>query len=562
MKNSVFSTFDTMPIDKITKQAIEKMGFNEPTEIQKLVLPEAVKSTDILGQAQTGTGKTLAFGIPIIEKINKKRGLVQAIILTPTRELALQVSKELERLAYGSGIKIVSIYGGVPKESQSKALADGAQIVVGTPGRVLDLIKQKILNLNEVSIAVLDEADRMLDMGFYDDVTSILNKCSKHRQTMFFSATIPSNIQNLGRRYLKRPVIISTSDDNVLTDTTEHVFYEVLDNRRLTALCDVIDMESINIGIVFCKTKFEVDKVNKELRRLGYNVSCLHGDLTQGMREKVMKQYRGGSIDLLIATDIAARGIDVVGLSHVINYRIPSDAESFVHRTGRTGRAGAAGKSISFVSPGEYFDLLKIQEENSVSIKALKLPEAGEVLKRRVSKMIDEIKKNLYKEDIEQVYKEIKKKIPINKRGKALAYVLKKYIESGQRFLGTENKKSSDSPEEMKIFMNVGKLMGADPGNLKAFILKNVKISDKDIKRINIHDRFSFINTNKQSGEKIIKHIQKKTFNNKYSVMAELSREKPQRRGYTNRGANSGSRNVPRESSAGYKSRSTKNKEN
>ena len=380
MSKKVFEKFSTMPLHDSVRSSIAALGFDTPTPIQLLVLPDALKGRDILGQAQTGTGKTLAFSIPIVQNVDPSKKFVQAFVLTPTRELAKQVTGEIEKLSKGSSIRVVSVYGGVSMKNQIDALKKGSQVVVGTPGRIWDLIRQKELKLNRTKIAVLDEVDEMLDMGFYDEVEVIFSKLPRERQTMFFSATIPPKIQRLGRAHLKRPAMHSTcDDDNKVADTTEHVFYEILDKERFDRLCDIIDAESIRLGIVFCRTKMETERVYRNLVRRGYKAESLHGDLPQGKREDVMRKYRSGDLNLLIATNVAARGIDVQGVSHVINYHIPLDAEIYVHRTGRTGRAGSFGQSITFVSPSEYYDLLKIQEGNNLEIVKRELPDKNAV---------------------------------------------------------------------------------------------------------------------------------------------------------------------------------------
>lgn len=524
-----YSRFSSMPISDSTKAAIRRMGFDTPTPIQSLVLPHALKHQDLLGQAQTGTGKTLAFAIPIVENAVAERKEVQAIVLTPTRELALQVFHELEKVSHGSGIDAVAIYGGASQRSQEAGLRKGAQVVVGTPGRIMDLMRQGILLLNKVSIAVLDEVDEMLNMGFVDDVETIFAKLPKRRQNMFFSATIPPRVQRLGRTYLRRPVILSTSDDNVLVDTTEHSFYEVEDRKRVNALCDVIDVEDVSLGLIFCKTKREADKVYDALRERGYVVEALHGDMPQSRREKVMLRYRAGELQLLVATNVAARGIDVSGVSHVFNYRLPEDADTYVHRTGRTGRAGASGKSISLVSPGEYYELLRIQEEHSLWITCLSLPDPAQLEEKRMKRMLDEIKRGLENEDVSEIYALVKKEIPFFWRGRALAYVLKKYKDAGHTFLGKGKSmpsgKKGGGSDYKRLYLNLGKIHKLDEKGVSKILVKQGQVPETSIQKIDLFDKYSFINVDSDQSEKLIEQLSGKKISG-HNVRIEESRSR------------------------------------
>jgi len=522
---SNFKQFSTMPVSDQLRQAIAEMGFTEPTPIQELVLPHGLKKRDILGQAQTGTGKTLAFSLPIIELIDQTAKYVQAIVLTPTRELARQVTAEMEKLAVGSQLQLLTIYGGASMDKQINALKRGAQVVIGTPGRVCDLIRQKKLKLDKVSMAVLDEVDEMLDMGFYDEVRTVFAKIPKERQTMFFSATIPPRIQKLGRTYLKRPVILSTSDEKVMADNNEHLFYEVKDRERLNALCDIVDYEQVELGLVFSRTKIEADRIYRELRKRGYSVEALHGDLPQSKREQVMKKYRSGKLELLIATNVAARGIDVQGVTHVINYHIPLDAEVYVHRTGRTGRAGASGKSITFVSSSEYYDLVKIQEANDLHIKNCTLPDKNELFTRRMEKMLDKLKKELATADIKETYKIVKKKIPFFWRGKALAFLVKKYTEAGYSFMDAGTAASASAGDTVRLFINLGKNHGIDIRSMKDLFIKNGGVTAADLQKIDILERYSFVNVAKGKESSVIKKLSTSKFKT-YKINVEVSRGK------------------------------------
>ncbi|MDP2690552.1 MAG: DEAD/DEAH box helicase, partial [Deltaproteobacteria bacterium] len=316
------------------------MGFEEPTPIQEKTIPVLLAGRDVIGQAQTGTGKTAAFGIPIVEKMDRHNFAVQALILAPTRELAIQAAEEMNKLGAFKRLHALPVYGGTSIERQIKALKKGAQIVVGTPGRVLDHIQRKTLSLKDVKIAVLDEADEMLDMGFLDDINRILAETPKERQTLLFSATMPEAILKISKRYMNSPEKIKIASDSLTAPKINQIFYEVRNQEKIEALTRLIDSDDSGRFLIFCHTKKEADDVSSDLRLRGYDAASMHGDFTQQQREAVLKSFKGGRIDVLVATDVAARGLDISDISHVINYSIPQDPESYVHRIGRTGRAG------------------------------------------------------------------------------------------------------------------------------------------------------------------------------------------------------------------------------
>lgn len=359
--------FSQLSLQQDINRAIHEMGFEEPSPIQQACIPVILKGKDVIGHAQTGTGKTAAFGIPIVQLVTKQPK-VQSIVLTPTRELAIQVSEELRKIAKYKRLKVLPIYGGQSIGHQIRALKQGVHIVIGTPGRVLDHIRKNTLQLQDVKMFVLDEADEMLDMGFIDDIEEIIRKTPNDRQTLLFSATMPYEIKKLANRYLKNPEVISMNRGEVTAPSIEQVYYKVLENNKLDSLCRIIDHHEVDLGIIFCRTKKTVDELTESLLARGYIVDGLHGDLSQNQRDKVMKRFREKTIEFLIATDVAARGIDVGNVSHVINYDIPQDPESYVHRIGRTGRAGKTGIAITLVTPREIKLLKTIEQE--VKIKS------------------------------------------------------------------------------------------------------------------------------------------------------------------------------------------------
>ncbi|MGQ0536489.1 MAG: DEAD/DEAH box helicase [Methanobacteriota archaeon] len=356
--------------------ALRMMGFSEPTPIQKLAIPPILQGRDLIGQAQTGTGKTAAFGIPLVEKMHPEWKKPHALVLVPTRELAEQVAGEVNEIGQVKAVEATAIYGGASMTNQVNALKAGVQIVVGTPGRIMDHMRRRTLDLRELRALVLDEADRMLDMGFIDDINWILARCPREGvQTLLFSATMPAEILELSKRYMDQPAHVAVRDDKLTVDTTEEVYINVGYRNKVWALYRVLESEKPELAIVFCRTKIECDKVARILKGHGYNAEALHGDMTQGARNKVMEQVREKKVRVLIATDVAARGLDVPHTSHVINYDIPEDPDWYVHRIGRTGRMGRAGKAITFVTSEEERTLMHIETRSGSKLRYEPVPE-------------------------------------------------------------------------------------------------------------------------------------------------------------------------------------------
>lgn len=383
-------------------KAVTEMGFEEATPIQEKAIPVAMNGSDLIGQAQTGTGKTAAFGIPLIQKIPASEERIVALVLTPTRELAIQVADELGKLARYKGIRTLPIYGGQDIGRQIRALRQKPQIIIGTPGRLLDHINRKTIRLDDVRTVVLDEADEMLDMGFMDDIVTILGLVPKDRQTMLFSATMPPNIRKLAERFLRDPVHVSVVPKNITAPRIEQTYIEVNEREKFEALSRLLDMESPELAIVFGRTKRRVDELSDALQKRGYSADGLHGDLSQAQRDAVMRKFREGSIDVLVATDVAARGLDVSGVTHVINFDLPQDPESYVHRIGRTGRAGKAGVACTFVTPREIDHLHFIERVTRQRIVRRPLPSLAEAIegKQRVTaeKLIEIIQREDFQE--------------------------------------------------------------------------------------------------------------------------------------------------------------------
>lgn len=380
-------TFAEFGLEPKVLQAITELGFEEATPIQAQSIPLALTGSDLIGQAQTGTGKTAAFGIPLITKINREDEKILALIMAPTRELAIQVSEEIGKLSRFKGLRSLAIYGGQDIGRQIRGLKKKPQIIIGTPGRLLDHINRKTIRLDDVQTVVLDEADEMLDMGFMEDIQSILKLVPEERQTMLFSATMPPNIQRLAQQFLKNPQHVSVIPKQISAPLIDQAYVEVPERQKFEALSRLIDMESPELAIVFGRTKRRVDELAEALQKRGYSADGLHGDLSQNQRDAVMRKFRDGSIDVLVATDVAARGLDVSGVTHVINFDLPQDPESYVHRIGRTGRAGKEGAAWSFVTPREMDHLHLIERVTRHRIQRKPLPTMAEAIegKQRVT---------------------------------------------------------------------------------------------------------------------------------------------------------------------------------
>ena len=366
-------TYDEMNLREPVKRALRDMKFNNPTDVQAKAIPILVKGKDLIVQSRTGTGKTAGFGVPILENISVNRHL-QALVLVPTRELALQVTGEIQKLAKYSGVKCATVYGGASMNVQVQDLRSGAQIVVGTPGRVIDHIKRETIRLGNVKTAVLDEADRMLDMGFIDDVNFILSKMPADKQTVLFSATMPPEILKLTAKFMKNPEKLMLSADKLTVDMIEQKYYDVENYDKFYLLTKVLAERHLNKTLVFRRTQRTVDALVEKLRAKGIHCEAIHGGLRQSKRESVMKMFRSGKIQVLVATDVAARGLDVKDVEHVINYDCPEDAKAYVHRIGRTGRVGAKGEAITFVTRENHRDFQEIMMVAKNKIAKQKFP--------------------------------------------------------------------------------------------------------------------------------------------------------------------------------------------
>ncbi|TFG98523.1 MAG: DEAD/DEAH box helicase, partial [Calditrichales bacterium] len=392
---SELTKFLDLGISKAMVHELQKKGFEEPTPIQEKIIPLLLAAErDLVGKAQTGTGKTAAFGIPIIEKLKENSRHVQVLVLVPTRELAIQVSEEINSFKGKRKLSIMPIYGGQSIEQQLRKLKRGVDVVVGTPGRVQDHLNRKTLDVSKVSYLILDEADEMLNMGFLEDVEKIMAETNPERNTLLFSATMPKEIRNVAKKYMRNYELIEVEGKHVTVDLTDQIYFEVANRDKFEALCRIIDIEDEFYGLVFCRTKIDANNVMSHLQDRGYDAEALHGDISQIQRETILRKFKKRQINILVATDVAARGIDIQNLTHVINYAIPQDAEAYVHRIGRTGRAGREGTAITFITPDEYRKLMYIQKVTRTDIRKEKLPQVRDVIdikRNRIMSEIDEL---------------------------------------------------------------------------------------------------------------------------------------------------------------------------
>ncbi len=492
--------FEDFSLSKEVIRAVSEIGFEEPTPIQVSAIPLILGGADIVGQAQTGTGKTAAFGIPIIEKLTKGKSPF-AIILEPTRELAIQVAEEMHRLGKHRKANVLPVYGGKSIETQIKGLKKGVDVIVGTPGRVIDHIRRKTLSLQHVSVVVLDEADEMLNMGFIEDMETILKETPSERQTLLFSATMPQPIMNIAKRYMRSPEKVRASTKEVVVSEIKQVFYEVREPDKINALSRLIDVEDPQLAIVFCHTKVEVDEVSLKLQQMGYNASALHGDFTQARRDEVMHKFKHGKLDILVATDVAARGLDIQNVTHVINYSIPQNPERYIHRIGRTGRAGKSGIAITLVTPREYRHLKVIEKTARTVIAKQKLPTSVDAVKAR--------EKNIGK-DISEILMDQK-----HLKYLSLVAELSKHFSFGDiaaaamfAAFGEIKEQPADELLEKKgmarLFMTIGRKDKIKVADIVKSIASEATIPFSRIGKIDVYDKFTFVEIPEDLADKVI----------------------------------------------------------
>lgn len=507
--------FNELNLHESVLRAIDDMGFEEPSQIQAEAIPVVIEGHDMIGQAQTGTGKTLAFGAPVISKIASegRNEDIQALILTPTRELAIQITDELNKISRHAKVRVLPVYGGQSIDRQMKALKRGVNIVVGTPGRIKDHINRRTIKLDNVKYLVLDEADEMLDMGFIDDIEAIIKSTNKDRQTMLFSATMPQPIKKLASKYMKEDVKHIVIVKNSLTvDKIKQFYFEVKNKDKFETLCRIIDTDEPESTIIFCKTKKGVDELVESMQARGYNVEGMHGDMNQNQRINTLKKFKGNSLDFLVATDVAARGIDVQDVSHVINYDIPQDIESYVHRIGRTGRANKEGIAYSLVTPKEYMMLKQIEKFTKSKIRRKDIPTVDDIFEAKYNKMLEEVKQNIEKNDFKKYVPFVEKLDEEFNLVDVSAALMKMLFEKEISFDYTQNTISAGD-SNVRLFLNIGRKDNINVKRLLEFIDEVSGVESSEIGDIDILDKFTFMDVPERLTDVIIKTASGKKVN-------------------------------------------------
>ncbi len=494
------STFADLGLSAPLLKAIEELGYEAPTPIQEQTIGLLRQGHDVIGQAQTGTGKTAAFALPMLDLIDPAVREVQALVLAPTRELAVQVAEATHKYGRYRGIQVLPVYGGQPIERQLRGLRHGAHVVVGTPGRIMDHIRRGSLDLSHVRYVVLDEADEMLDMGFIEDIEWILDHVPTERQTALFSATMPDPIRALAEKYLRDPQTVAVSPERKTVATTEQTYYDVVPSAKLKALTTILDHESPGAAIIFTRTKLAAGELADSLSGRGYSVDALHGDMSQAARDSVMRRFRDGQIEVLIATDVAARGLDIENVSHVINYDMPNDPEAYIHRIGRTGRAGRTGSAITFVTPRERRLLKDIERLAGARIRPMKLPTRADIARRRVEALQTSVRERAQQGDLEPYLALVSDLADELDVAEIAAAALSLAATADRRgplvMVEPEAEEAETVPVEtgmVRLFIDAGRKDGIRPADIVGAIANEADVPGRAIGAIDIYDRFSFV---------------------------------------------------------------------
>lgn len=541
--------FRELNLSEEIQRGIDELGFEEATPIQAQSIPYIMNGNDIIGQAQTGTGKTCAFGIPAVDMLEPDTETVQVLVLCPTRELAIQSAEEIKSVSkYKRGIRILPIYGGQPIERQIRALRNRPQIIIGTPGRVMDHMRRRTLKLADLRMIILDEADEMLNMGFREDIDTILKEAPTQRQTILFSATMPREILELTKLYQKDPLHVKVAHKALTVPSIEQYYLTVNGSAKTEVLSRIIDANDIKLSLVFCNTKKRVDDLVADLQSRGYSAEALHGDLRQEQRDKVMAKFRNGQFDILIATDVAARGIDVDDVEAVFNYDLPSDEEYYVHRIGRTGRAGRAGKAYSFVVGREIYKIKDIQRFTRAAITPIKPPTLLDVEENKVGKLMSSVKKIIsegelsrYANYIEQTIEEMNSEADEDSFVGPLEFaaaLLKMTAEpAGSESQSSDERKTEeedlsgaeDSGAEegyVRLFINVGSKDRIQPGNIVQSIASTSGLPGRLIGAIDIYDSYTFVEVPREYAHKVLDSMKNYTMKGR-KVNIERSNKRP-----------------------------------
>jgi ATP-dependent RNA helicase DeaD len=516
------TNFEALGLQKSLIDAVSDLGFEKPSEVQEKAIPILLESeTDLVALAQTGTGKTAAFGFPLIQKIDRDSRTTQGLILSPTRELCLQITNELKLYSkYEKNINVVAIYGGASITEQARQIKRGAQIVVATPGRMKDMINRKLVDISKIDYCILDEADEMLNMGFFEDIKDILSNTPDEKSTWLFSATMPKEVSIIAKKFMHSPQEITVGAKNSGASTVQHEYYVVSGRDRYPALKRLADTNPDIFSVVFCRTKRDTQRVAEKLIEDGYNAGALHGDLSQNQRDLVMNSFRKKQIQMLVATDVAARGIDVDDITHVINYQLPDEIETYTHRSGRTGRAGKSGISMVIVTRSEMRKIKAIENKIKQNFISKKIPTGMEICEIQLYHLANKIKDTEINEDVESYLpaindvlkdvdrEELIKKIVSVEFTRFYNYYNKSKdlntSDSGERGRDRSNRGDAPTSGSVRYFINVGEKDGYDWMSLKDFIKDTVNLGREDVFKVDVKDSFSFFNTDAEVTDRIL----------------------------------------------------------
>lgn len=530
------TSFSSFPLREELLRAIADLGFETPTPIQQKVIPTLLSDpTDIIGLAQTGTGKTAAFGLPLLHHVDVAQKNVQCLVLSPTRELCMQIQEELGK--YGAqmrGLRVTAVYGGVSIVGQIRELKSHPQVVVATPGRLIDLLERKAISLDNVQYVVLDEADEMLNMGFREDIDLILSKTPAREHTWLFSATMSNEVRGIAKRFMKDWKEFASAQANTTNENIDHQYYVANHHNRFETLRRLLDFTPGIYGIIFTRTKQDAQEVSEKLMKMGYHVSALHGDMDQKMRSKVMERFKNRSLQCLVATDVAARGIDVNDITHVINYELPDDPEVYTHRSGRTARAGKSGICMSIVSPKQISNIRQIERLVKKRFNKSDIPDGAEVVRKRLFFFLEQIRDaaphaefaQLYYDSIHEQFSDIDKDELIRKliwlqlRDTVDAYRDADDLNAG--FGG--NRENSRGGRTVRIFINIGEKDGLNANKLVQFITESTDVEPNTIERVTVRDLSSFFNVPADAAEYIIEHLAQKKYKSRKIRLEEADK--------------------------------------
>jgi len=510
--------FEQLGLNAEIVNAVSDMGFEAPSDVQEKAIPILLQEeTDLVALAQTGTGKTAAFGFPLLQKINADSKQTQGLILSPTRELCLQITNEIQNYSkYIKGLKTVAIYGGSSITDQARQIKKGAQVIVATPGRMKDMVSRGMIDISKIDYCVLDEADEMLNMGFYEDITDILSHTPKEKKTWLFSATMPKEVATIAKKFMKSPVEITVGSKNEGTKNVSHEYYVVAGRDRYNALKRLADANPDIFSVIFCRTKRDTQKVAERLIEDGYNAAALHGDLSQNQRDLVMKSFRSRQIQMLVATDVAARGIDVDDITHVINYQLPDEIETYTHRSGRTGRAGKSGVSMVVVTKSELRKIKSIERIIKQSFEQKDIPSGEEICQVQLFHLAKSVKNteinheiDSYLPQIEEIFEDFSKEEVIKKVFSVEFTRFYNYYKNASSINSpnashNDYREGEDTGESTRYFINIGAKDDFDWMSLKDFLKENLDLGRDGVSRVDVKDSFSFFNTDTSEREKVL----------------------------------------------------------